>query len=241
MAVEWLLEQVFPAWAFMLQFQTTHDGRLPALSECPFPFVNVSGSRNGSASPFDFQLRLPQMLLTGAKKWHAVLIAVKKRRRNWAKLFSRVVVAESGFVGDLSKTMSKSRLMLAPNMLNGTGIATKVMTGLQRGVPVVANAHAAVGYNCNILPPDLVHPTDDQLTVGKLSNCPHLLVTGPITAEERARDDPRVAAYWYARGALLLFQSELRWTDQAQAGLRFVQERRTLKEWNGILGSVLGG
>lgn len=217
-AVKWLLEHVLPAFAFMKQFQKQHK-RLPGLEECPLPFASKPLSPTS-------QLAIPRLLLTGAAHWKQVLADVRSRRPKWAKLLSRVSVSAGGFVTDLQSTLSRARILLAPNLLRGSGIGTKVMTGLENGIPVVANSGGAVGYGC----PDK--------SPGRIK-CKHLLITGPETKSERERGDLHVEAYWYARATLGLYSFEPAWTAQATAGLQFVHESRSTRVWDPILESAL--
>jgi hypothetical protein len=219
LAVTWLLEQVLPAWAFLQHFKRRHQGRLPGLDECPADFGN-------STVPASEQGRGPRLMLTGAPKWKVVLEAARKRMPRWKWLLRRVQVPEGGFVGDLDATLGRTRILWAPSLLQGSGVSTKVMKGLENGIPVALNAAAAAGYGC----PD---------TSVRRLRCPHLLVTGPETQLLRQKLDRRAEAYWLARATMGLHTMKSRWEALAKAGLWFAQQQRSPSSWDGPLDALM--
>lgn len=52
----------------------------------------------------------------------------------------------AGYVKDLSEEVRRSRVLLSPR-LAGLGLSTKVMLGLESGLPTVTTTHGTTGYN----------------------------------------------------------------------------------------------
>lgn len=220
LAVAWLLEQVMPMWAFMLDYRLK-TGRLPSISKCPTNFTGVTISAAA-------QVSVPSLMIAGAPKWKEVRAASMKALPQFQQLYKKVKVPLGGFIPDLQQTLNARRLLLAPNLVHGSGVSTKIMTGLESGVPVVVNTWGANGYGCK----------DDR--PGRL-RCEHMLFTGPNQKAQREERNLDYEGYWFARGSIGLYTDKAYWGQMQEAGIMFARTERSLASWDPVLQEVTTG
>jgi glycosyltransferase involved in cell wall biosynthesis len=142
--------------------------------------------------------------------------------RSLKQMYTGVVIPPDGFVPDLSEAFDRAKVLLAPNFVYGSGISTKIMQGLEHGVPVVVNTHGGNGYDC-----------DDE-TEGRL-RCAHMQLCGAPTRQGRNAGNHTIDGYWYARSAMGLMKNKARWQELVENGRRYVAHTRSLSSWDVVL------
>ena len=109
-----------PMWGYMLQFRSAH-GVLPTLAQTP---RNFTLERVNNLS----QSEIPPLTLAGSFRWSKVRTDALESMPTYRTLYSpnHIITSKLGFIPDLSKALGHARLLLAPNLINGSGVSTKV-------------------------------------------------------------------------------------------------------------------